>query len=101
MTAQPASRSAADRALSDPAALVSTATVATELAGHVTAPEITEFLRHLAELRVGARRDDPTKRAAFLALKTELFARIADQHARPAAGSPPPMTPMTPQGRTS
>jgi hypothetical protein len=61
-------------------------------AGHVTAREVTEFLRHLAELRVGAHSDDPARRDAFLARKAELFTRIA-------ADPPAPAAPPTSEGR--
>ena len=101
MTAQPTGRAAADQAASDPTTLVPT--TPTPAADHVTAREITEFLRHLAELRVGARRADPAPRAAFLARKTALFTRITNQHARTADDPPPsttPTTPTTPEGRT-
>lgn len=86
MTAQPTERATGDRDASDPTALVPTPT------GHVTAREISEFLRHLVELRV----DDPAERAAFLARKATLFARIADPHAHPGTG---PASPL-PEGRT-
>ena len=49
--------------------------------GPVTAGEITEFLHRLARLRPPALGGDPAERAALLAHKAELFARIADQHA--------------------
>jgi len=97
VTAQPTGRAAADQAASDPTTLVPT-----PAADHVTAREITEFLPHLAELRA-ARRDDPARRAAFLARKTDLFTRITNQHARTADDPPPsttPTTPTTPEGRT-
>ena len=108
MTAHPTGRAAADQAASDRTALVPTPTPA---ADHVTAREITEFLRHLAELRIGARRDDPAPRAAFLARKTALFTRITNQHARTADDPPPsttppptpptaPTAPTAPEGRT-
>ena len=78
MTTQPAGSAAADRATSDPAPLVPTPTAADP----VTAREIADLLRHLAELR----HDDPGERAAFLARKAELFTRIgADLPAPPAA----------------
>jgi hypothetical protein len=95
---------AADRSASDAAALLPTATTTT--AGptdHVTAAEIAEFLRHLARFRSPAAGADPAEHAALLARKAELFARIADQHARAATGPPSaaaPTTPTAPEGRT-
>jgi hypothetical protein len=104
VTAQPASRAATDRATSDPTTLVPTATApADHVTGdHVTARQITEFLGHLAELRVAAGRDDPAQRAAFLARKADLFTRIAAQPARTPAEPPRSRTPpaTTPEGRT-
>ena len=99
MTAQPTGRAAADQATSDPT------TLPTPAADHVTAREITEFLRHLAELRVGARRDEGGEPAAFLARKTALFTRITNQHARtaddpPPSTTPPPTAPTAPEGQT-
>jgi hypothetical protein len=108
MTTPPASRApaanTADRATSDTAPPIPTLTAADPppaapdhvtadhvTADHVTVREIAEFLRHLAELRVGTRGDDPGERAAFLARKAELFTRIAAQY-------PPPTT--APEGRT-
>lgn len=96
MTAQPAGRAATDRATSNPTTLLPTATAAAGPAEHVTVTEIAEFLHHLAELRVGAHRDDPALRAAFLARKADLFTRIAAQHT-PTPAQPPP---TTPEGRT-
>lgn len=87
MTAQPLGRAAADRALSDPAALIPTPTPA---ADHVTAREIAAFLHDLARTRSPALGGDPADRAALLARKAELLARIADQHALPP----------TPEGQT-
>jgi hypothetical protein len=47
----------------------------------VTATDITDFTRHLVELRSGQpRAADPTERAIFLARKADLLARIAAQH---------------------
>jgi hypothetical protein len=47
----------------------------------VTAADIAEFTRHLAELRYGQpRAGDPTERALFLARKADLLIRIAAQH---------------------
>jgi len=89
VTTQPAEQAGADRAISDPTALIPTPTPTTS---HVTAREISEFLRHLVELRV----DDPTERDAFLARKAALFARIADPH--PHRGTGP--TPAAPERRT-
>ncbi len=86
MTARPAGPAAADQAASNPASLVLPATgpdtgpdAGPERvpAERVTAGEIVEFLRHLAELRAGTRGGDPGARAAFLARKAELFTRIA------------------------
>jgi hypothetical protein len=115
VTAQPAGRSAADRAASDPAPLLPTATTTAGPFDHVTAAEIAEFLAHLARFRSPALGGDPTDHAVLLARKAELFTRIAEQHARTAAGppppttpppttppptTPPPTTPMAPEGRT-
>jgi hypothetical protein len=110
VTAQPAGRSAADRAASDPAPLLPTATTTAGPFDHVTAAEIAEFLAHLARFRSPALGGDPTDHAVLLARKAELFTRIAEQHARIAAGppppttppptTPPPTTPMAPEGRT-
>ncbi len=47
----------------------------------VTAGEIAEFLRHLAQHRTTAPGGGPADQAALLARKADLFARIADQHA--------------------
>ncbi|HVH21920.1 MAG TPA: ATP-binding protein, partial [Pseudonocardia sp.] len=76
----------------DAAALLPTATGATQpadhpAAGHVTAGEIAEFLRHLTELR-GARGGDPTERAAFGHRKAELFARLAADPSTPTMTTP-------------
>ena len=87
MTAQPLGRAAADRAVSDPAALIPTPTPA---ADHVTAREIAAFLHDLARTRSPALGGDPAARAALQARKAELLARIADQHALPP----------TPEGQT-
>jgi hypothetical protein len=112
VTAQPAGRAAADRAASDPAPLVptATATATAEASDHVTAGEIAEFLAHLARFHSPALGGDPADRAVLLARKAELLRRIAEQHARTAAGppapttppptTPPPTTPMAPEGRT-
>ena len=108
MTTQPAGRAAADQAAGDSAALVPTPTPAAGhvtaghvTAGHVTAGEIGQFLRDLAELRVGARGDDPAERAAFLTRKAALFARIPDPHTRPATGPAATQPASTqPEGRT-
>lgn len=74
MTAQPARPNASDRATSNPAPLVPTAT--TDTSDTVTAREITDFLHDLAELP-SARSGDLIERAAFLARKAELFTRLA------------------------
>jgi hypothetical protein len=82
---RPAAAHTTDRVTSDPAPLVPTPTTADPPAAgpdpvttdHVTVREIADFLHHLAELRAGARSDDPTERAAFLARKAELFTRLA------------------------
>lgn len=83
MTAQPAGPATGDRAASDAAALVPTPTAAT---GPVTARDISELLAHLARLRVGAPGNDPAERAAFLARKADLLARIADPDIHPDTG---------------
>ena len=50
----------------------------------VTAADIAEFTRHLADLRYNQpRASDPAERALFLARKADLLARIAAQHTRP------------------
>jgi hypothetical protein len=113
VSTQPSGPTAADRSSGDAAALLPTATGAIQpadqpatghvTAGHVTAREIAEFLRHLARFRSPAVGGDPADQAALLARKAELFARIADQHAH-AVTDPPstaaPTTPTTPEGRT-
>ena len=86
MSTQPSSPTAAGWSPGDAAALLPTATGATQpadhpAAGHVTAGEIAEFLRHLARFRSPAVGGDPADQAALLVRKAELFARIADQHA--------------------
>ena len=94
MSTQPTSPIVADRSVGDAAALLPTAIGATQpadhpAAGHVTAGEIAEFLRHLARLRSPAVDADPAK--------------LADQHARTATGAPTAATPTTattPEGRT-
>ena len=49
----------------------------------VTAADIAEFTRHLAELRYSQpRAGDPAERALFLARKADLLTRIAAQHTR-------------------
>jgi hypothetical protein len=112
VTAQPAAQATADRAASDPATLVPTATAAARPTDHITAGQITEFLHQLAEPGVRTRRDDPTRRAALPARKTDLLRRIAAEHTPTPAGplppttppptTPPPTTPppTTPKGRT-
>ena len=111
MSTRPTGPIAADRSAGDTAALLPTTTAATPPADHpatgqVTAREIAEFLRHLTRFRspaAGGDPADPAKLAALLARKTELFARIADQHARSTTGAPSattPATPATPEGRT-
>lgn len=108
MSTQSTGPNAADRSAGDAAALLPTATTTTgpadhATADHVTAREIAEFLRHLARFRSPAAGADPAEHAALLARKTELFARIADQHARAATGPPSataPTTPTAPEGRT-
>ena len=47
----------------------------------VTAGEIAEFLRQLAQHRTPSRGGDPTNHTALLARKADLFTRIADQYA--------------------
>jgi hypothetical protein len=96
VTTQPSSPIVADRSTHDTAALLPTATPPTQPAEHVTAREIAEFLRHLARFRSPATDADPAELAALLARKAELFARIADQHARTATGPPAAATPTTP-----
>ena len=108
MSTRPTGPIAADRSAGDTAALVPTATAATPpvdpaTTDPVTAREIAEFLRHLTRFRSPAAGGDPADHAALLARKTELFARIADQHARSTTGAPSaatPATPATPEGRT-
>ena len=118
MSTQPSGPTAADRSPGDAAALLPTATGATQpadhpaadhpAAGHVTAGEIAEFLRHLARFRSPAVGGDPADQAALLARKAELLHRIADQHAHavtdpPSTAAPTtaaPTTPTTPEGRT-
>jgi hypothetical protein len=46
----------------------------------VTATDITDFTRHLAELRHGQPRADDPERALFLARKADLLTRIAARH---------------------
>lgn len=86
MSVEAAGRAAADRATSDPAPLIPTDTgnTGSRSGDHVTAREIAAFLRDLAQLR-GESCDDPGRRAAFLARKAALFARIT-------AADPPPST---------
>jgi hypothetical protein len=80
VTARPLGRAAADRAGSDPAALLPTPTPA---ADRVTAREIAALLHDLARTRSPALGGDPADRAALLARKAELLARITDQHTLP------------------
>ena len=80
MSVEPTSSSASDRVTSDPAPLVPTDITA----GPVTAREIAEFLRHLAELRASGGERDLAARAAFLHRKTELFTRLAADPPTPA-----------------
>jgi hypothetical protein len=94
----------ADRAGGDPAPPGPTATAhnpaadrVPDPADRVTVAEIAEFLRHLRAVSTGP--DGPAERAAFLARKADLFARIDAQRARPA-DPPAPLTPPTPEGRT-
>jgi hypothetical protein len=56
-------------------------------AAPVTVGEVAEFLRHLTDLRVSGRGDDPAARAAFLHRKAELFTRLT---ADPALSTAPP-----------
>ena len=110
MSTQPSGPTAADRSTSDAAALLPTATGATQpadhptaghpTAGHVTAGEIAEFLRHLARFRSPAVGEDLADHAALLARKAELFARIADQHAHAATDPPSTAAPTAPEGST-
>ncbi|MDN5920550.1 MAG: hypothetical protein L0I76_36540 [Pseudonocardia sp.] len=101
MSTQATDPNAADRPTGDAAALLPTATTTTGPADRVTAREIAEFLRQLARFRSPAAGGDRAEHAALLARKTELFARIADQHARAATGPPPPTAPTAPEGLTS
>jgi hypothetical protein len=48
----------------------------------VTARDIAGFLHDYADLRCGARGDDPAERAAFLDRKADLFTRMANKAAR-------------------
>jgi hypothetical protein len=101
VTTQPSGPIVADRSAGDAAALVPTP--APGPADHVTAREIAEFVGHLARFRSPAADADPAELAALLARKAELFARIADQHARTATGPPAaaaPTTPTAPEGHT-
>jgi hypothetical protein len=105
VTAEAGEPSGADRAGGDPAPLVPTPTPhnpaadpadrVPDPADRVTVAEIAEFLRHLRAVSTGP--DGPAERAAFLARKADLFARINTQRARPA---PDPPTPPTPERRT-
>jgi hypothetical protein len=107
VTAEAGEPSVADRAGGDPAPLVPTATAhnpaadpadrVPDPADRATIAEIAEFLRHLRTVSAGS--DGPAERAAFLARKADLFARIDAQRARPA-DPPAPLTPPTPEGRT-
>ena len=50
---------------------------------HVTAADIAQFTRHLADMHHDQpRADDPVERALFLARKADLLIRIAAQHTR-------------------
>jgi len=95
---EPASRATTNQAASDPAPLLTT-TVGGPT-DHVTAGEIAEFLHHLARYRSPALGGDPADRATLPARKTDPFTRIADPHARTAAGPPSTTTPTAPEGRT-
>ena len=94
MTAPPAGVNATDLAAGDLEPLVPTVTADRVTADRVTADrvtvgEIADLLRHLAELRIGARGDDArdaAERAVFLARKAELFTRLA---AGPSASTAP------------
>jgi hypothetical protein len=126
VSTQPSGPTAADRSPGDAAALLPTATGATQpaghpaaghvtadhvtadhvtadhpavdhpSAGHVTAGEIAEFLRHLARFRPPAVGVDPADQAALLARKAELFARIADRHTHAVTDPPSTAAPTTP-----
>jgi len=53
----------------------------------VAAADVADFLHHLANLRLGEpHADDPHERVAFLARKSELFNRIAQQYTRTDPG---------------
>ncbi|WP_300008075.1 hypothetical protein [Pseudonocardia sp.] len=91
MSPDPTASTASDLATSDPALLVSTDTTAAP----VTAGEIAEFLRHLADLRTSGRDTDPEARAQFLHRKAGLFTRLdPDPDPDPDPGGPagPPAT---------
>jgi len=94
VTAEAGGPSVADRAGGDPAPLVPTPTAhnpaadpadrvpdPADPADRVTVAEIAEFLRHLRTVSTGP--DGPAERAAFLARKADLFARINTQRTRP------------------
>lgn len=89
MSVDPTAPASADRAISDPAQLVATDITAAP----VTVGEIAKFLRHLTDLRVSDRSDDPAARAAFLHRKAELFGRLAADPALSAAPAPRRGTP--------
>ena len=114
MTLDPTAPTPTDRATSDPAPLVPTGNTTAPVpsapvpsapvpaapvpsapvpSAPVSVGEIAQFLRHLTNLRVSGRSDDPAARAAFLARKAELFTRLA---ADPAT----PTSPPTPARRT-
>jgi hypothetical protein len=97
VTTEAGEPSVADRAGGDPTPLIPTATAHDPAAGpahphrdpdRVTVAEIAEFLRHLRAVSTGP--DGPAERAAFLAHKADLFARIDTPPARPAPDPPTP-----------
>ena len=77
MSDEPTAPTPRDQATNDPAPLDPTR--------HVTVDEIAEFLRHLTELRVGGRGDDPALRVTFLARKADLLTRLAADPSTPPA----------------
>lgn len=87
MTVDPTAPTPTDLATSDPPLLVPTDTTATP----VTAGEIAEFLRHLADLRTSGRDTDPEARAQFLHRKAGLFTRL-DPDPDPGGPAGPPAT---------
>ena len=87
MSVEPTASTPTDRATSTPSPLDPSSHVT---AAPVTVSEVAEFLRHLTDLRVSGRSDDPAARAAFMARKAELFTRLAAD----------PTSPLAPMRRT-